>query len=576
MPDLHHFLTPHKKAAALAAALAVGAAAGILLAARFLGGDAGGAAASSPAEERAYTVRVIEVSPTAGDVALRYTGLVQPAELVQLTASTVGKITSIRVAEGEAVTAGQLLAELDDSDAARQAENSRQLRDSAARTLENAQRSHDRALEDYEYACAGASEEELAGARGRLESARTRESEAQQNLASINAALAAQQQRVDAAQSRLDAAQQAYDTALAAQQERVDAAEQALSAAREDLASAPGDPALTDAVQKAEEALAAEQAALAAPPAGSELAAAAASLETARTDLLNERTALVSLQTDLGLANAQAELTAAGSERAAAQTAYDTLKAQGEDSTEAKAQKERLEAADTALAQAQSSYNVAQSNYESALAALEDYKLYAPSAGYVVTLVGSEGSLATPLAPVLVLGSRDTVVRFGVSQSDVRELTTDMPAAVTLDGESYAGRIASIAVLPDETTRTYPVDVSIGADSGEVYLGSMASVELQLGERTGVWLPLSVILNDGEDYVYLVEDGRAVRRNVGIAEFSNDMVLVTGVHEGGLVISEGMKTVRSGSPVEVLDGGDAVPAAPGVEPAGSAALGGEG
>lgn len=170
----------------------------------------------------------------------------------------------------------------------------------------------------------------------------------------------------------------------------------------------------------------------------------------------------------------------------------------------------------------------------------------------MVTVVSSEGSLATPLAPVLVLGSRGMVARFGVSQSDVRELAVEMPAAVTLDGRQYAGSILSIAVLPDEDTRTYPVDVSIGADFSEVYLGSMATVELQIGQRTGVWLPLSVILNDGEDYVYLVEDGRAVRRNVEIAELSNDMVLVTGVHEGGQVISEGMKTVRSGSPVEVL------------------------
>ena len=146
MPEHKSFFTAHKKAAALAAALAVGAAAGVWLAAR---PAAGGAAASQPAE-RAYTVRVIEVSPTAGDVALRYTGLVQPAELVQATAGTVGEVKKIHVAEGDAVTAGQLLAELDDSDAVRQAENTQQLRDAAARSLESAQRSHDRALEDYE------------------------------------------------------------------------------------------------------------------------------------------------------------------------------------------------------------------------------------------------------------------------------------------------------------------------------------------------------------------------------------------------------------------------------------------
>lgn len=572
MPELKSFFITHKKAAALAAALAVGAAAGVWLAAR---PAAGGAASSQPAE-RAYTVRVIEVSPTAGDVALRYTGLVQPAELVQVAAGTVGEVKKIHVAEGDAVTAGQLLAELDDSDAVRQAENTQQLRDTAARSLESARRSHDRALEDYEDARGGASEGELNDARGRLEAAKMREAAAQQNLASINAALEAKQADVDDAQKKFDEKQQAYDTAYAAQQAKVTDAQQALDAAKAELAAAPGDADLQKKADEAQKKLEEEQKALETPPAGSDLAAARNELETARTALSDARTDLVAAQASLGLAEAQAELSAAQSERAAAQAAYDALAAQGEGSAEEKAQKERLEAADTALDQAQANYDSAQRNYEAALKAIEDCKLRAAADGYVVTVVASEGGLATPLAPVLVLGSRDTVVRFGVSQSDVRELSPGMPAAVTLDGQGYAGCIASIAVLPDETTRTYPVDVSIGADSGTVYLGSMATVELQLGQRTGVWLPLSVILNDGEDYVYLVEEGRAVRRNVQIAELSNDMVLVTGLHEGGLVISEGMKMVRSGSPVEVLGGGDAVPAAPGGEAAGPAASGGEG
>lgn len=551
MTELKTSLAAHKKAALALAAVLLAAllACGLWFALR---GSAAAPESEPQSAEKAISVRTIAVSPTSGDVALRYTGLVQPAELTQVSAATVGKVEKIYVSEGEAVSAGQLLVQLDDSDAARQAENYAQLRDTASRSLETAQRSYDRALADYEAARAGAPEGDLASARSRLDTARSRESAAQAEVDSINAALAAQQAAVDAAQREFDAAQSAYNAAAAAQQERINAAQQALDIARANLAADPNNPALQQAVTDAESALQTEQNALTNPPAGSELAEAAEKLETARSNLTTARADLVQLQSDLGLAEAQAELTAAQSERAAAQTAYDALAAQGPDSAETRAQKERLDTAQTALDQAKTNYDNAQRNYETALEAVEDCKLRADADGYVVTVVSSEGSLATPLAPVLVLGSRGMVARFGVSQSDVRELAPEMPAAVTLDGRQYAGSILSIAVLPDEDTRTYPVDVSIGADFSEVYLGSMATVELQIGQRTGVWLPLSVILNDGEDYVYLVEDGRAVRRNVEIAELSNDMVLVTGVHEGGQVISEGMKTVRSGSPVEVL------------------------
>lgn len=542
MTELKTSLAAHKKAAlALAAVLlAVLLACGLWFALR------GGSASESEPQsaEKAISVRTIAVSPTSGDVALRYTGLVQPAELTQVSAATVGKVEKIYVSEGEAVSAGQLLVQLDDSDAARQAENYAQLRDTASRSLETAQRSYDRALADYEAARAGAPEGDLASARSRLDTARSRESAAQAEVDSINAALAAQQAKVDAAQREFDAAQSAYNAAVAEQAAAVAALSEA-EAARQAAIDA-GETNLTALDEAVADATTRKTAA------DTAATDASATLETARSNLTTARADLVQLQSDLGLAEAQAELTAAQSERTAAQTAYDALAAQGPDSAETRAQKERLDTAQTALDQAKTNYDNAQRNYETALEAVEDCKLRADADGYVVTVVSSEGSLATPLAPVLVLGSRGMVARFGVSQSDVRELAPEMPAAVTLDGRQYAGSILSIAVLPDEDTRTYPVDVSIGADFSEVYLGSMATVELQIGQRTGVWLPLSVILNDGEDYVYLVEDGRAVRRNVEIAELSNDMVLVTGVHEGGQVISEGMKTVRSGSPVEVL------------------------
>lgn len=548
MTELKTSLAAHKKAALALAAVLLAAllACGLWFALR---GSAAAPESEPQSAEKAISVRTIAVSPTSGDVALRYTGLVQPAELTQVSAATVGKVEKIYVSEGEAVSAGQLLVQLDDSDAARQAENYAQLRDTASRSLETAQRSYDRALADYEAARGGAPAGDLASARSRLDTAKSRESVAQAEVDSINAALAAQQAEVNRAQQNFEQKQAAYTQAEQTLAEATAACEQAKAAAAAD----PNDPQLADEVQRAQEQQDAAQAAR---------DAAYVALEGdgqdppvtlgARAELASARAALVQLQSSLGLAEAQAELTAAQSERTAAQTAYDALAAQGPDSAETRAQKERLDTAQTALDQAQTSYDNAQRNYETALEAVEDCKLRADADGYVVTVVSSEGSLATPLAPVLVLGSRGMVARFGVSQSDVRELAVEMPAAVTLDGRQYAGSILSIAVLPDEDTRTYPVDVSIGADFSEVYLGSMATVELQIGQRTGVWLPLSVILNDGEDYVYLVEDGRAVRRNVEIAELSNDMVLVTGVHEGGQVISEGMKTVRSGSPVEVL------------------------
>lgn len=83
----------------------------------------------------------------------------------------------------------------------------------------------------------------------------------------------------------------------------------------------------------------------------------------------------------------------------------------------------------------------------------------------------------------------------------------------------------------------------------DVYLGELATVKINIGERSGIWLPLSVILNDGNDYVYVVEDGRAKREYVTVLEINDDQVLVEGTKAGEKIICEGMKLVRTGSAV---------------------------
>lgn len=152
-----------------------------------------------------------------------------------------------------------------------------------------------------------------------------------------------------------------------------------------------------------------------------------------------------------------------------------------------------------------------------------------------------------PITPAVVIGSHENVVAFGVSQSDIRRLAVGQKAKITINGKEFDGEVKKVGLVPDETSRTYETEVSIATEDAQFYLGELATVKISVGEQQGVWLPLSVILNDGEDYVYMVENQRAKRQNVVIKEISNDMVMVTGIDTGGFVISEGMKLVKTGS-----------------------------
>lgn len=233
----------------------------------------------------------------------------------------------------------------------------------------------------------------------------------------------------------------------------------------------------------------------------------------------------------------------------AAQEAYDKKVEEGAESSEAKAQKERLDTAEDALVNAQSAYDSALNNQMSAQEAVDDCTLLAQNDGYVITVEAAVGGVATPIIPAVVLGSNRMVASFGVSQSDIMDLAGGMAATVTVDGNVCSGRIKDIALMPDETSRTYAVNVTLEGTRDDWRLGELAMVEIHIGERRGIWLPLSVILNDGEDYVYVVVDGRAKRKYITIEEIQNDMVMVTGTDVGDKIICEGMKLIRTGSAV---------------------------
>lgn len=524
MPELKERLLKNRRKLVKYAAVAAVCLAGLALVGAALSRSAG--AQQQVAEEKVYRVSTLEVSPTGKDVYLEYTGLVQPAATEQCTFGVLGTIQTVHVKEGDQVHKGQVLAELDSEEVRRQVGALREVAEQTDRAVEIARGARDEAQKDYDKACEEASGSDIAAAKSALDAAKANREAKQAELAGYSVQAAADQQAWAAASQAVQEAQGALE-----------AAQQALSAA-EQAKETLGDDASDEEKKAADEAV---------TKAKGEADTAQLALETAQAV---QAAATEKLAASQGLAvNAQTQLVALETEVGTRQAVYDALKGQGGDSGVAKAQKQRLDATESALSTAKSGQATARSGYESALAALEDCQLKVKADGYVVKLVGGEGGVSTSFA--VVLGSHETVAQFGASQSDVRSLAVGQSAAVTIEGETYAGKVKNIAILPDETTRTYMVDVAIEADTADFHLGEMASVKIGVGERTGAWLPLAVIMNDGEDYVYLVENGRAVRRTVTLLDMSDDMVLVSGLENGGQVISEGMKTVRSGSAVSV-------------------------
>lgn len=543
MKDAQEWFKIHQKGIAAAGAAAVALVLGLGLGRRLLPEKTQTAAA----QEKVYPVRVIETKPSGGDITLKYTGLVQPQEIIQCMPQTISTIEELYVKEGDFVRQGQPIARLDVSKAQQQAANTADMAAGAKSSLDAAQSARDRAQRDYDAACQKAPEEELNAARSQRDEAQKLRDEKQAEVERIQKALEPYQARVDQAKAACDVLQ-------AATQEKQAAADQAAQVYEEKEAArkALEDAGDTSSPEYQAAQAAAQQAKTAKEEAETVLAAAKTEEKAGQAALTQAQGELDGQKVTLGQPAAEAALAAAQAQLDVRQAAVTRLEAQGENSQTAQVQRQRLEAAEAALTQAHSFYNSAQRSSDSAQQTASQDKLLASASGHIVKLVGTEGGLASPLAPVAVIASQQANIQFGASQEDVRQLYEGMPATITLDGIEYTGQVTSIALLPDEATRTYPVSVSVqGAQ--DLFLGSMACVKLSLGQRNGIWLPLHVILNDGQDYVYIVQEGHALRRDVDIAEISGDRVLVNGLESGCQIISEGMKTVRSGSAVSVAE-----------------------
>lgn len=182
-----------------------------------------------------------------------------------------------------------------------------------------------------------------------------------------------------------------------------------------------------------------------------------------------------------------------------------------------------------------------------------DAILYSDIDGVVAQVLYETGELIAPGYPVIVVKSLNHIVSVGMIAEDLSGLKIGDEATAKSGQKSWKAKITEIAVLPDEKTRTYQVKYAL---SGEAipYVGELLSIEIAKDALEGIWLPINAIKNDGVDYVYVVEEGRAIRKNITLGETVKDEVVVEGLAAGDLIITKGATSISHGYKVKIQEG----------------------
>lgn len=181
--------------------------------------------------------------------------------------------------------------------------------------------------------------------------------------------------------------------------------------------------------------------------------------------------------------------------------------------------------------------------------------IYAPIDGVVSQILVDEGNIASKNYPVIILQSSGEKITIGVTGEDFKKIEKygNPSVEVIVDNVTRTAKFKSIALIPDTTTMTYSVTIELEA-SNQTIIGDLAEVRLELSRISGIWLPISYIQNDGEDYVYIVNsDNRVERRNLKLYELNNDLVRVVGVNDGDRIITVGNSFVNEGQLVNARE-----------------------
>lgn len=203
---------------------------------------------------------------------------------------------------------------------------------------------------------------------------------------------------------------------------------------------------------------------------------------------------------------------------------------------------------------AQSQYEAAETQYEAKQSMSNDTVLKSGISGYVVKVLNKAGENTAAGYPVVVVRTEEQVIDIQVAQNDISKIKIGTKVTVKINDTKVEGAVSAIEQTPDPKSRTYKCKIKMNKKIPEdkFFIGSVAKVNIQLSNKKGIWLPIATVLNDGEDYVYVVDKDRVSRKNVSIQSIYGDKILIKGLSLKDKVVTEGLKNIKPGYKVNVV------------------------
>ncbi|HOM81237.1 MAG TPA: efflux RND transporter periplasmic adaptor subunit [Armatimonadota bacterium] len=501
---------------------------------------------------------------------VRLVGVIAAERKATVAAQMPGRVVSVAVQEGDAVAAGDLLVSLFDGDARmRVAAAEAEVRRARAR-MQSA-RTDTQIVSTEAHTTEAQAAEDLRIAEARLEQARSELRLAEERSGGEVAVAKAE---LEAAQSQLRLLQAgSRSEEVERARAEVEGAKVAVASARRDADQAKRDwerkrdlgerdfiprrdveNAERDWQQaKAEVALAesrlrnleAALRQLEAGPRPEEVAQARAQVQAAEERLRN------ATRNDALLAQKRQEIAAAQAQVNRARKALEA----------ARAADHRVRKSEHETRVVRSELEAAEANLRLARADLEKLQIYAPMAATVASRDVNPGEMIQPGQALLTLiDTRSLYLNATVSDHDVSRIRVGQPVEVrfeALKGRVFPGQVQEILPPTSPQERNFHAKIRLERREPSIQTGMLATGSGIVARHQNVLtIPEAAFLASAPDShegtVYVVEDGVARRRSVGVAARIDGMWVVReGLKEGEQVVVDGQAMLKDGRPVRV-------------------------
>ena len=201
-----------------------------------------------------------------------------------------------------------------------------------------------------------------------------------------------------------------------------------------------------------------------------------------------------------------------------------------------------------------------QASYNLASLELDYTQIRAPIDGVISERYIKIGNTIRVNDPLYKVTGLDPLVAYlHVPEREYRQLTAGQPVAIDIDAladQRIIAAVTRVSPIVDPATGTFKITIEIHDEARTIKPGMFGRISIVYDRHDNVLqVPRSAIVEElGNESVFVVEDGNAVRRPVKTGYGENGMIEITdGLEETDNVITVGQVGLKPGATVTVIN-----------------------